>query len=242
MFLGAIIGAVTAAVTAIGTAVSTVAASIAPIITTVGGALHKAITVVAAKLPPFLETVGKIANVVGTVAEILGLKKPGQDSPEELGMKAEQSDKKPEDFDNDYEAYINYLHNEVELDKEKLGKLTPEEKAVHSIVGSAIYCEGARQKFGVDEINPELIVYAAKIGLSAKEVMEVVKELKENGFGTQKECMDYLKGDRVEPEIAQKVQNSVKKAMMSADPSLNEDEATGKLVNLIKDIRNIKPE
>ena len=52
-----------------------------------------------------------VIQVVAEAAKLLGANK-GEDSPEELGMKAEIADKKPEDFDSISENELFKLHIE----------------------------------------------------------------------------------------------------------------------------------
>ena len=68
-----------------------------------------------------------VIQIVAEVAKLLGVNK-GEDSPEELGMKAEIADKKPEDFDSISE-YIDYLNEQVSLEEGASENLSPEEKA-----------------------------------------------------------------------------------------------------------------
>lgn len=119
-------------------------------------------------LPIIIEAIGK---VIGKIAEFLGIKEPEKDEPEDLGMKAEQAEKKPEDFDST-EEYIKYLHNEVKVDETKKKDLTTEQRAAYTAIGSQLYLNAAKEKLGVDDISPEILVDAAKLKMNAGEIVE----------------------------------------------------------------------
>ena len=69
-----------------------------------------------------LQVIILAVQVISKIAEALGLKDKEKDDPDELAMKVEKDDKKPEDFDST-EAYIKHLHEDVELSKEEKEKL-----------------------------------------------------------------------------------------------------------------------
>ena len=76
----------------------------------IGGAVSKIVAAIGVAFPP-LEVINAIiivAFIVSEIAERLGIKEKEKDEPDELAMKAEKSDKKPEDFDST-EAYIKHL-------------------------------------------------------------------------------------------------------------------------------------
>lgn len=183
---------------AIGGFVSTVCSGISSFCSSVGGALGSAVSSISnfasniiSELPTVLEihldkVFELIGNIVGAIAEFLGLKEPEQDAPEELAAKAEIAEQKPEDFDN-YEEYINYLHNDIELDKERLEEIkkakeegTSEYYALASI-GNYIYMKGTNEKLGIDK-DTDPVVYAKLIQAGALELpddekVEMLKNL-----------------------------------------------------------------
>ena len=70
------------------------------------------------------ELIKGVTELISSVAELLGLKDK-DDSSEELGLKSEIADRKPEDFDS-REEYISYLRDNIELNKYDREKLNDE--------------------------------------------------------------------------------------------------------------------
>ena len=120
---GAIIGAFSAAVSFVSTAIT----AIGPCLAKVGTAvmeIGKGIFEVVKGLD--LETTKAIIDIVGSIAhsiaEVLGINNESQD---ELGYKAKNAEKGIYDFENTSD-YIQYLRNDVKLDKEKMATLSDE--------------------------------------------------------------------------------------------------------------------
>lgn len=161
---GGLVSMVSSAVSAVGSALGSVAGSI--------GAMAGGFLKVAA---PFL---GPIGQIVSIVANLIGILKPG-DNVDELGAKAMQADKKPEDFESNAE-YIDYLRDEVELDKEKFDKAGDVEKMARTAVGVSVVAKGIEEKKGFD-IPIEAWVAMAKLGLQdkAKEIDTILETFKD---------------------------------------------------------------
>ncbi len=190
-------GWISSAISAVGSFISSAASTIG---TAISGFAKSAFSVIA-KLPvPGLDVINVISNVakiIHAVADFLGIK--SEDDPERLGAKAEQSDKSLEDFDNDVEAYIKYLKEEVELDKEKFDKLTPEEKMGCKAIGMALETKAVEEKIGGIEISPECIstltkIQSAGINIDAEELVGIVKALKESGVTNLNDVVEFLDG------------------------------------------------
>lgn len=154
-----------------------------------------------AKLPiqgiNIINVISAVAKIVHSVVEFLGIN--SEDDPEILGAKVQQSDKNLEDFDNDVEAYIKYLNEEVELDKEKFDKLTEEEKLGCKVVGMALETKAVEEKIGGVEISPECLAMLTKIQMSgidinAKELVGIIQVLKDEGITNLNDVVEYLEG------------------------------------------------
>ena len=85
------------------------------------GTLDKILKILS-KITP--ELVKEVKELISSVAELLGLKDEDESS-EELGLKSEKANRKPEDFDS-REDYMSYLRDNVELDKYDKEKLKDE--------------------------------------------------------------------------------------------------------------------
>ncbi len=169
-----------------------VLSSAVDIVTSVVGAIGSAISTMAPKL---LEVAGKwlgpVAQIVQAVAVILGILKP-EENVEELGAKAMQAEQKPEDFDS-YAKYIEYLRNEVELDKEKFEKASDSEKLARTAIGSSIAIKGIEEKKGF-EIPLDTWISLAKLNFEnkEKEVDAILDTFKGEGL---EDFNKYTKGE-----------------------------------------------
>ena len=211
---------------AIGGFFSGVCSAISSAFSSLGSSLTTFATKIVELAGPLLETVGKIASMV---AKFLGLTEELED-PIELGLRAEASDKKPEDFDS-YKDYINYIKNEVKIDEEKLKNASDIDKAKYSAIGSGILIKGIEDKKGMD-IGADVFVALAKIGMEtldkmggARGVDAILDTFKD---GKLSEFAKYVSGDL----------NSVKDKIMVSD-KLTE---TFKNLNPEMDIKDIQKE
>ena len=126
------------------------------------------------------EIIKEVTSLISSVAELLGLKDE-DDSSEEIGMKSEKADRKPEDFDS-REEYINYLRDDVELDKYDREKLSNENlKEKYSAKGLDIEMGAINEKIGV-KLGLEDYVMMAKAGINkVQDFMTIVDTFKEKG-------------------------------------------------------------
>ena len=104
-FFSSIGSAISSGLSAVGSAICRGVSSLCTAIagTTLGGAIgsavSKLVTTIGVAFPP-LEIVNAIivvASIVSKIAESLNVKEKDKDEPDELAMKAEKSDKKPDD-------------------------------------------------------------------------------------------------------------------------------------------------
>lgn len=188
----------------IGNFISTVGSFISSVASSIGSAVSgfaKSAVSIIAKLPiPGLDIVNILsaaAKIIHAVVDFLGIK--SEEDPEILGAKATQSDKGLEDFDDDVEAYIKHLKDEVELDKEKFDKMTPEEKLGCKAIGMALETKAVEGKIGGIEISPECLatlikIQSAGIHIDAKELVGIVQALKESGVTNLNDVVEFLDG------------------------------------------------
>lgn len=211
---------------AIGSFVGSVCSAISSAVSSLGSSLSTFATKIVELAGPLLETVGKIASLV---AKFLGVTEE-LENPLELGLRAEMSDKKPEDFDS-YKDYINYIKNEVKIDEEKLKNASDIDKAKYSAIGSGILIKGIEDKKDMD-IGADVFVALAKIGMEtldkmggARGIDAILDTFKD---GKLSEFAKYVSGDL----------NSVKDKIMVSD-KLTE---TFKNLNPEMDIKDIQKE
>ena len=204
--------------------VSSVCSAISSAFSSLGSSLTTFATKIVELAGPLLETVGKIASMV---AKFLGVTEELED-PIELGLRAEASDKKPEDFDS-YKDYISYIKNEVKIDEEKLKNASEIDKAKYTAIGSGVLIKGIEDK---KDIGADTFVALAKIGTEtldklggARGVDAILDTFKDGKLG---EFAKYVSGDL----------NSVKDKIMVSD-RLTE---TFKSLNPDMDIKDIQKE
>lgn len=236
-FFSSIGSAIGGALSSIGSAISSGISSICSSINSTffsgaGGiaALATSLIIPGVGLPEIIVVAGFIARVVSEIAEALGLKEKDE-TPEELGMKAEEADKKPEDFDS-IEAYIEYLRNDVEIDKEKLKELSEEDKLKYAAIGTAINIKGIEEKYGV-EMPGDFWKTASDLRISAQETKQYIESCKQNGITNMKDMSDYLKG--YAPESGTKpsvVSDSIMDALKKNNPGLPENQLAEKFNSL----------
>ena len=141
------------------------------------GVLDKILKILS-KITP--ELIKEVTSLISSFAELLGLKDE-DDSSEEIGMKSEKADRKPEDFDS-REEYISYLRDDVELDKYDREKLSDENlKEKYSAKGLDIEMGAINEKIGV-KLGLEDYVMMAKAGINkVQDFMTIVDTFKEKG-------------------------------------------------------------
>ena len=152
---------------------------------------------------------------------------------EEIGMKAEQADKKPENFDS-INDYIEYLRNEVKLDTDKLEHLSDEEKQKYQLVGLGLYIKNIEEQQGV-KLDPDFFKSIPKLkdqGYEVADIANLMQSMKNNGVTDMKQYVDFMKGDLQpgSPEC-QQMQLSVK--------DMVEQHFQGKEVNVRQEINKL---
>lgn len=145
----------------------------------------------------FRKIISSIGNVIQGIAQVLGIKV--EEDPAILGAKVEQGDKKMEDFDNDVENYIQYLREEVKLDKEKFNRMTEEEKLGCKVVGMSLETKAIEAKIGDVEISPECLATLAKIDsegihIDARDLVKIINILKSEGITNLNDVVEFLEG------------------------------------------------
>ncbi len=192
--------------------------SLGSFFSSVGSVISNAVSSIGSAL---VSSSSKLLDIVGTrlyvvsviiqvVAALIGVLTK-EDDVEELGAKAMESDKKPEEFDSNAE-YIDYLREEVKLDKEKFDKANDVEKAARTAVGSIIVAKGISEQKGFD-IPLETWVAMAKLNLTDK-AQEVDKLLETFKDGKLEDFAKYVDGKldiKKEGEIGDDLLNMYKK-------------------------------
>lgn len=171
---------------------SAVCSAVSSVCSSIGGAIMGGVGSLAPVISPWLSVA---VAVISVLAEIF-TEKPKEENPEELGMKAEQADKKPEDFDS-INDYIEYLRQEIKVDAAKLENLSEEERMKYQAVGLGLYVKNIEEKQGMKldpaflEVVPEII----KLGYTAQDIGNLMQSMKKNGVNDMKMYPEFMKGE-----------------------------------------------
>lgn len=188
----------------------------------IGGALGLGI----AKFIPVLGDITFVVQAICFIAEALGLMKDNE-NVEELGLKAEVADKKPEDFDGT-EEYINYLKDEIEVDKKKFNDLNELQLLGYKIAGSSILLGGISEKKEIF-IEPTFIRDAVKIGIQNENLDKFINKFKENGASTN--LADYFKGELTTKED-NRINIALQEGIKSVFPNTGVEERFDKISSI----------
>lgn len=208
--------------------------------TFLGGAISSFIGKIGLALPGpnIAAAILLVVGVVCKIAESLGMKKKERDEPEELAFKAEKDkESKPEDFDST-EEYIKHLQQDIKIsneDKEKLDKMSPDEKSAYRATGAYLYAKACNEKLGFDTDglkSPELVGITAEILSDLAKIKDILspsdfvvynKYLQANGMG-MKEFSDYLHGCSVNLETFKNVKDALSNAMREITPGISDSD------------------
>ena len=180
--------------------------------------------------PPVLEKViAATIDIVGDLAKrLLGC----SDSPAELGDKALNAEKKPEDFETTSD-YIKYLENDIKLDREAFHNLTPEEKRTRELAGTEIYRQGISEKLSFN-VSDDFLIFCGKVGLDAKTVYLFLDSVQQNGSITQNDICAYFEG-KCQPEKAKEIGNFCRGIFLKTLDNPTLDTVNQKMISLMEE-------
>lgn len=205
-FISGAVSAVTGAIGSIGSSVAGIATNLLKVATPYIGAIIEAITMV-----------GKLIGVLSP-----------NDDVEELGAKAMQADKKPEDFES-ISDYIDYLRNDITIDKEKLKSADKTTKLASQAIGASIAAKGIEEKLDTS-ISMEFWKEVAKQKLKEGEIVKTIETYKKNDLDTA-DYEKYMIGD-MKVDDRKKHSNALIEAYSELEPNLSKDEIEDKIMNL----------
>ena len=219
--IGVIIGAIsavgaalTAAVSTAGPALMSMAANMKTLILG-GGSLG-------------LSDVLFIVKSIMKIAKILGIINDETPS-EELGAKAILAEMQPEDFE-DTQKYIEYLKDEVDLDKDKLKNKSEEEILVYKVLGSGIALKGVEESIGVT-FSPIFLEAASKSNLSSNEILNIAKVCGNSGMTTTLMVDGYME-NKISLEERMSIGDIIIDGLKEVNPSMDLNTLEDKLVEM----------
>lgn len=146
-------------------------------------------------LPPLsVEIMITIAcKVISAVAKLL-VDAPEKETPEEIGMKAEETEMKEGESVDDY---LKRLREEATVDQEKLNALSEKERAEYAAIGAALYVQQMEERFGT-KYPPEFWRTVECAGMTAATVAKLVIEMKNREIEDAAVIYSYL-NDQMKP-------------------------------------------
>jgi len=136
--------------------------------------LAPAISAIIAKIPIGIlpEIIAKVAEILISIGKEILLCK---DSVDELGFKAVNAEKKPDDFSTKTE-YLKYLNDSVDFNKADYDSLSESKKLELKVAGTMIYSMALNEHLGV-MISPATLVAFSVLNIEPKTVLAVCDKL-----------------------------------------------------------------
>ncbi len=210
--------------------ISLLLGGLSTLISTLGPVVTKVASSLLTKLPEIVEVALKvskvISSVVQSVAEIQGLSPHGEDV-EELGFKAMQEGTRAKMEDESMEDYLNYLRNEVSVDKTKFQALSEEDKLKCNVMGTGMLSQSISEKSGL-EISGDFLLDMQKMKMSGEQLSKYIETFSEKGVDSLDELTQYLRGELNDRESA-KIEAIIKTVEKTSNPSLSDGDVLLKM-------------
>ena len=203
----------------IGIFIEGIVSVVAPVI---GSALSTAATFIATKLPEMLQVattcVSTISTIVTSVGEMLKIAPP-EEQPAELGAKIMQENVRSKREGELTQEYLDYLRT-VPFDEGIFDKMSEEEKLGCEVVGDVMLADSIRETTNVD-LPGEFLMTLTKINMEVQTVYNLIKSFEKSGISSMGQFNDYLSGDIINEEVAEKVDGAVKSAISATSPEMS---------------------
>ncbi|MGL4731723.1 MAG: hypothetical protein ACRCW0_09075 [Clostridium sp.] len=187
--IGALLGGLGAlaasAISTIGTAISTVGAAV------VTGA--KALIPELKTAMVVIDVVCKVCSIVSEIAHKLGLVEQDE-KIEEIGAKTLQEDTRGRLDGESASEYMEYLRNEVELDREKFEKMKDEDKIACSTLGTRLVADSIEEKLSF-ELPSKALLAAGFANTDSQELKSIIDNFKKNNINSLDKFDKYLSND-----------------------------------------------
>ncbi|GAB3530081.1 hypothetical protein [Photobacterium alginatilyticum] len=196
--------------------IASLIAAVTRVATTVGPMIVKNASLL---LEVASKSLPQIIKTIETVSAVINIIRPNE-TAEELGAKAMKADKKPEDFD-EINAYIDYLREEVKVEKDELSEETVDVMARQAI-GVSLMVKGVSEKIGA-ELTMPFLKTVSETRLDASVILEMIKLYSSNGLNMD----DYDKylGKALSIEQLDKHSEVLVEAYQKANPTMSTEQA-----------------
>jgi len=170
-----------------------------------------------------LDEVTKVIEMIGKLIDVIS----PDDNIDDLGARALQSDKKPEDFDS-ITNYIEHLKNDIELDKEAFEKADKKDQMVRKAIGGTIVAKSIESK--LDTIIPtDFWVEVAKQKMQESEIIATINIFKENKLDNN--FSDYMNG-KLDFKEETKTGDLLVDMYQKLEPNMNIEEIEAKIMKM----------
>ena len=139
-----------------------------------------------------------------------------------LGFKAMQEGTRAKMEDESIEDYLNYLRNEVSVDKTKFQALSEEDKLKCNVMGTGMLSQSISEKSGL-EISGDFLLDMQKMKMSGEQLSKYIETFSEKGIDSLDELTQYLRGELNDRESA-KIEAIIKSIEKTSNPSLSDGE------------------
>ncbi|WP_241833910.1 hypothetical protein [Salinivibrio sp. MA440] len=212
----------------LGSALSSIASSACNVISSVASKITDAVSTTATKIAEMgVELAAKVGDTIKAIGISLGIINPNSDMAE-LGEKAMMADMKPDDFDT-INDYINYLQDDVTIDREKFDNLDEKDLLARSSIGASITLKGINEKLDT-VVTPDFLAAVAQQGVESKEIIETIKVYKEKQLETGDYGL-YIK-DELSVSESGKHADALVAAYQRVDPDLSVEQIEDKVMRL----------
>lgn len=205
-----------------------------PVLNTFGPVVLKVTSAILKNLPTIVETASTIAKTIGecidTIAKNENVLTTGE-TYEEFGAKALQENTRPRAEDESISDYLNYLRNEVKLDKEKMESMSSEDRLKNGVVGAGLVTEAISSKCGV-EISGDFILDMYKMKMSGETLSKYIDEFSKNGINSMDSLTKYLRG-----ELNENDSSLVHEVIKTTEKSLNPEMSNGQILLKVEDMK-----
>ncbi|MEG2364071.1 MAG: hypothetical protein RR942_08800 [Romboutsia sp.] len=226
-FIGGLCTLGATAINTIGTAISTVGA---------------AVVVGAKALIPALKTVGavidivcKVCSIVLEIAHKLGLVEQDE-KIEEIGAKTLQEDTRGRLDGESASEYMEYLRNEVELDREKFEKMKDEDKVACSALGTRLVADSIEEKLSF-ELPSKAILAAGFADINSQELKSIIDNFKKNDIKSLDIFDKYLSKDLNLSENI-KIDKIIVGSIKECNENLSDEGSVEKVLDMKKDYKS----
>ena len=207
----------------VGSCVSGAIDVVSSAVSSVGSALASSASDFIKIASPMLNSVVSIVEIVGVFLNILN----PNDNIEELGAKAMEADKKPEDFDSNAQ-YIDYLRDEIKLDIEKFEEATDIDKLARVAIGTTIVTKGIEEQKGFD-IPLTTWTTIAKLNIDKPNEIDAIIDTFKNG--RLDDFTKYSEG-KLDTSKELEIGDSLVDMYSKLEPNLSKDEIEDKVMNM----------